>query len=375
MSDSYDVIIIGIGGMGAAVARSLAAAGMRVLGLEQFGPVHDRGSSYGRTRVIRKAYFEDPRYVPMLHRTYELWREVEAAAGETLLDLCGCLNIGPADHVCVQGAKRSAVEHGLAYEELDAAEIARRFPAFAPAANDIGIYESEGGLIYVDRAQHALIRVAEAAGATLQWHEPVRDWAVVGDGVEVVTANQTYRAGQLVICAGGWLGKLVPQLSASLKVERQPQLWFAPADMTNFRPGRLPSFVHFVGERAYFGIPSKSDAFVKIGRHHGGAITTADEINRTVNDADEADVRDYIRAHMPSADGPLVDKHVCMYTNTPDDHFVIDRHPQHACVHVVGGFSGHGYKFAPWVGETICAAVQGETRAAGLGLFEVERLW
>lgn len=369
-----DAIIIGLGGMGSAVACHLAARGLRVVGLDRYTPVHDQGSSHGRSRVIRKAYFEDPRYVPMLHRAYELWHELEQQTNEKLLHFCGVLNMGPAEHECIRGVRECTIEHNLPHEILDADEIARRWPAFKPAANDVGIFEADGGFHLPERAIQLHLQRAEANGAQFHWATRARNWHADAAGVRVQTDKGEFSAKHLVITAGAWLGDIAADLALPLKVERQVQLWWAAKEPLLCRHDRMPAFIHFTHDRAYYGIPSMHDEGPKIGRHHGGDITTADAIDRSLRPEDEADVRDYIRRHIPNADGPLLAHSVCMYTNTPDDHFILDRHPQHENVIVAGGFSGHGFKFSPFVGEVVADLLTKGQSDSPIGLFGIQRI-
>lgn len=373
MAESYDVIVLGLGAMGSAAAHSLVRRGLRVLGIEQFDIAHDRGSSHGRSRVIRKAYFEDSRYVPMLHRVYDLWRELEQSTNVELMRLNGCLNIGPADHACVLGARSSAEQHGLAHEVLDAAEIHRRWPGLRPGDDDIGIYETEAGFLIPERAVRLQVDLARAGGAVIHTGEVVRAWSATSSGVRVETDGECYVGGHLVITAGAWLATVAAELDLPLRVERQVQTWFEPKVEGVFRAERMPAFIHFLGEPAYYGIPMREAEGIKVARHHGGQITSADAIDRQLTAEDEADVRTYLARHLPDADGPLLDAKVCMYTNTPDDHFIIDRHPQFPNVLIAGGFSGHGFKFSPLVGEILAdLAIRSATDEA-IELFSLRR--
>jgi sarcosine oxidase len=364
-SRSYDAIVIGVGAMGAATCRALASRGARVLGLERFDLCHDRGSSHGRSRVVRKAYFEDPRYVPLLHAAYALWRELASQTGEEILHRTGCLNLGPADHECVRGARQSAEEHALPHEVLTAAEVRARWPVLDPAEGDVGIYEADAGFVVPERCVRLLADEARRRGAELREREPVRRWSSDGPDLAVATERATYRCRQLVVAAGPWLGRIpgpVP-LELPLRVERQVQLWFRPRGPERFRAGRLPVLIHFLGGRAYYAVPASADDLFKVARHHGGETAEPDAVRRRVTAADEADVRSYLRRHVPEADAAPAASEVCLYTNTPDDHFVIDRHPGREDVFVAGGFSGHGFKFAPLVGEIVAdLMLQGRTR-------------
>lgn len=376
---TFDVIVIGVGAMGAAACRELSHRGLATLGIEQFAPGHDQGSSHGQTRVIRKAYFEDPRYVPLLHSTYDHWRTIESECGESLMVMAGCINIGPANHPAIKGVLQSVTEHKLAHDVLRAGEIHERFPAFCCNEHEIGIYETDAGFLRPERCISAMVSQAQKRGAAIRTDERVMRWRAAANRVTVETKRGEYTARSLVITAGPWLPMVCRDLCLPLRVERQVQTWYTPNDAANFAVGRLPSFIHFTGDRAYYGIPIDSAAptpfigAVKIARHHGGETTTADTVLRDVTTEDEADVRTYIRQCMPGADGTLAAAKVCLYTNTPDENFIIDRHPDHGNVWLAGGFSGHGFKFAPVVGEILADFVTNGHTTHPVGLFSIAR--
>jgi sarcosine oxidase len=375
---AFDVIVLGVGGMGSAACYHLSRRGLSVLGLEQFEFGHDRGSSHGQSRVIRKAYFEDPRYVPLLHRTYELWRELEAASGETLMKLAGCLNLGPSTHPAMLGLRRSVDEHALRHELLDAVEIRHRWPVLHTANGDIGVYEEEAGFLAPEHCIAAHVSLARKQGADLRERQRVTSWRATGRHVMVRTESDSFEGRHLIVSAGPWLPELAAELKLPLRVERQVQAWFSPASPVQFMAGRLPVFIHFVADRAYYVVPiagrhARYDRAIKAARHHGGQATTAESVDRTVNEADEAEIRWYLQKFLPAADGPMVASKVCLYTNTPDEHFLIDRDPRRPNVLIAGGFSGHGFKFAPVVGEILADLItQGRTRH-GIELFSLAR--
>lgn len=368
----FDVIVLGVGGMGSAACYHLARRGLRVLGLEQFDIAHEQGSSHGKSRVIRKAYFEDPRYVPLLHETYELWRDLERVSGERLLNLVGCLNFGPADHECIDGVRRSVAQHGLTHEILSAAEIHARWPAIVPNENDIGIFEPDGGYMPPEKCVQAHARLARAQGCEIHTNCTVLDWAILDGEPRVQTSQGIFSSRSLVITAGAWLPRIASDLGASLKIERQVQTWFAPQTNLLHVPN-MPVFIHFLKDRSYYSIPDHGDG-IKVARHHGGAITTPDEVDRAIRPADEADIRSYMARHLPGANGPLLDAKICLYTNTPDDHFILDRHPKHANVLIAGGFSGHGFKFCPVVGKMLADLVQDTRQPPPVEIFRLARL-
>jgi sarcosine oxidase len=331
---------------------------VRALGIEQHHVGHARGSSHGRSRVIRKAYYEDPRYVPLLERAYALWAELERESGETLLTRTGCLHLGPPAHPGIAGVLASVARHGLAHELLDGDALARRFPAFRLAPDDIGVFEADGGILAPERCVLAQAAAARARGATIL--EGERALSIRAGVVETDRGRHT--AATIVLAQGPWLR--LPAVS----VERQVQLWFAPR-----RPVDVPVFLHFDGDRMIYGLPPTGLPALKLCRHHGGAPADPDVLDRAVRAGDEADVRGWIRAHLPGADGPLVDAAVCMYDNSPDGHFLVGPHPELPRVLVAGGFSGHGFKLAPVVGEIVAdLATRGRT-GHDIGMFDPAR--
>ncbi len=350
MERSFDVIVVGLGVMGGATAYHLARRGVRVLGLDRFWPPHWLGSSHGRSRIIREAYFEHPAYVPLVRRAYELWAELEAESGRKLFLQTGGLMVGPADGELVTGSLLSARTHGLAHELIDAAEIQNRFPALHPDPEMLGVWEPRAGVLFPEVCVGALISLARRHGADLKFGQEVTGWQADGSGVQVQTRTGRYRAGRLVVAAGPWASRLVPELP--VRVERQVMLWFEPrANPQNFRPNRLPLFLieHAPG-RHFYGIPDLGDG-VKTARHHEGEIVDPDLVDREVREPEVEAVRELLRRYLPDADGLLQTAAVCLYTNAPDYHFIIDFHPAHPQVLILSPCSGHGFKFGPAIGE------------------------
>lgn len=357
MGQVFDVIILGLGGMGSAVAAHLAGRGQRILGLDQFLPPHDQGSSHGRSRVIRQAYFEDPAYVPLLLRAYELWRELEGQAGDSLLTITGGLMLGAEGSAVVTGSCQSARQHGLPHELLDAREIRRRFPQFNPDADTVALYEANAGVVRPEAAVAAHLQSARRSGATLRTEERVLAWEAAAGQVKVTTARGQYEAGQLVLCAGPWIGEVLAGWKLPFQVERQVQLWFNPVGgVESFGPGKFPVWIWETKEGAHpYGIPALDGPHggIKIALHHGGTnrVTTADGVERTVGSEEIAAAQAVIAARLPAARGKCLRALACLYTNLPDGHFLIDRHPAHSEVLIVSPCSGHGFKFCPVIGE------------------------
>ncbi len=374
MSNRYDAIVVGCGAMGSAACYHLASRGLTVLGIDRFDIPNEMGSSHGNTRLIRKAYFEDPRYVPLAVAAFKMWRQLERENETTLLQSAGCLNIGPPDHECIRGVRRSVEEHNLPHELLNRDEIVRRWPIFRPNELDVGVYESEAGILSPERCIEAQIAMARKRGATIHTHERVQRWEASVNGVAVTSHAAEYSCRNLVLCAGPWLGELAAELQPVLTVERKVQAWFRPTDAATFSHQRMPAFIHFLPDRAFFGTPAIDERGVKFGRHHGGEITSADSVNREPTPHDESMVRSYLRQHVPDADGSPIEMKVCLYTNTPDDHFVVGFHPHHRGVILAGGFSGHGFKFAPVIGAAIADLVAHGRTDFPIGLFAPDRL-
>jgi sarcosine oxidase len=371
----HDVIVLGCGGMGSAAAYYLARRGKRVLGLDRHPPAHDRGSSHGHSRIIREAYFEHPSYVPLVQRAYDQWDELERASGRKLLRRTGGINIGRPDSTLIRGALDSATTHGLQHEILPHDEVRRRFPVFAPADDMVGVFEPRAGILQPEECVTAHLGEAARAGAELHHEETVTSWTASAQGVEVATSRGRYSAGRLVITAGPWAPTILADLGVPFVVTRQMVPWFQPISLADaFEPARCPIHLWQVGERQYYGIPRDRTGGVKVAEHTNGTPTTADTIERAIQPAEIDALRNaFVARHMPAANGPVVSSNTCMYTMTPDAHFIIDHHPRHSNVAVACGFSGHGFKFAAVVGEILAdLALDGSTRH-DIGLFSARR--
>jgi sarcosine oxidase len=372
---SYDVIVVGLGGMGSAAARQLAARGVRVLGLERFTAAHDRGSSHGGSRVIRQSYFEDPAYVPLLLRAYELWAEAEKEADADLLTLTGGLYLGPPDSTTFAGSLRAAQEWDLPHEVLEPAAVRARFPTFNPAPDEMALFEERAGFVRPEAAVAAYLELAGRDGADLRFGQQVLSWDAAGDGVRVHTAEGEHTAERLVISPGAWAPTLLAGLGLPLRVERQVQYWFAP-------PGGVDPFAGnpvYVAEQAQgsqiYGFPALDgpDGGVKVAFFRRGRDSDPDALDRVVTDAEVDEMRSRVADTLPGLVGPVVRTVPCMYTTTPDEHFVIATHPEHENVTVACGFSGHGFKFVPVVGEILADLATIGATAHPIALFDPRR--
>lgn len=359
----WDVIVVGLGAMGSAAVAMLARRGARVLGLEAFEPLHTRGSSHGRSRIIREAYFESPEYVPLVRRAYELWREFEEISGRQLLRITGGLNVGRPESTFVTGALESAQRHGIPHEVLDAGAAARRFPALRLPEDFVAVYEPNAGVLDPEACIEAFQSVARGAGAVLRFNEPARRWAIEGDGVVVYTDDGIERADRLVLAPGPWAPELLGGLGVPLQVLRVVNVHFAPVDAAHFTADRLPVYLLDVPEGDYYGFPALPGQGIKFGRHDGGEPCTPETIRREVLPEEVAELQTVLNRYLPGAAGRVLWTLTCMYTMTPDAHFVIDLHPEWSQVVISCGFSGHGFKFASVVGEILAdLALEGSTR-------------
>ena len=360
----FDVIVVGLGGMGSAAAAHAASRGKRVLGLEQFQPAHDQGSSHGRSRVIRLAYFEHPAYVPLLRRAYELWRQLEERTGRRLLQITGGLMIGRPDSEVVSGSLRSAREHRLDHQMLSASQIRTRFPALTPSADDVALFEKEAGIVFPEEAIRAHLDVAADNGAHVHFDEPVEEWHVASSGrIDVSTSRGRYECDRLILAPGAWASRLFNIDWLPLEVEPQQLHWFDPlGGAESFQPDRFPIYIWDLGTGIqFYGFPADDEGRVKVAFFRS-KVTGEDAM------------RAALAPCIPGlAGGRLLETVSCKYTLTPDHHFVIGHHPDHASVVIASPCSGHGYKFASVIGEILSdLAIDGATRHP-IGLFDAAR--
>jgi sarcosine oxidase len=360
---AYDVIVLGLGAMGSATAFHGARRGRRILGLDAYEPGHTRGASHGRTRAIREAHFEAPEYVPLVQRAYALWRELEAASGRRLLTITGGLSIGPPGSPLVQGVLRSARAHGLAHDYLTPAEMATRFPGFRLTDDLVAVREANAGILEQEACIAAHLELAATYGAEMRHTEPVLRWLADGAGVRVETARGTYTAEHLVVTAGPWAGEVLADLALPLTNWRVVSVHFEPTRPELFQVERCPVYFWAVPEGIFGGFPWLPGEGLKIGRHDTGEVCTPRSVRRDVERSNVEALRAVLDRYMPGAAGTVTGVSTCLYTNTPDRHFIVDRHPTHPQVLYACGFSGHGFKFASVMGEALAElALDGVTR-------------
>jgi sarcosine oxidase len=360
VSERYDVVVVGVGGMGSAALYHLARRGQRVLGIERFEIPNERGSSHGRTRIIRQAYFEHPSYVPLVRRAYELWRELESAAGEQLLFITGAVEGGPR---IFEGAVRSSLEHGLEFEELDGAEAGRRFPAFHLPPELRVVYQRDGGFLLPERCIVAHVEAARSLGAEVRNGERVLEWSAGENGVRVRTERGTVAAERLVLTAGAYSQDAARLPPGMVVAQRQVLAWLEPLRPELFAPDRLPVFNLALEEGHLYGFPVHGVPGFKLGFYDpDGRRGDPDALPREVDESDEVPLRRFAERYFPDGAGRTLDLKACLFELSPDEHFLIDRHPETELAVVGAGFSGHGFKFCSVVGEILAdLAVDGET--------------
>jgi sarcosine oxidase len=351
--NSWDAIVVGLGAMGSSALYQLSRRGLRVLGIEAFEPGHQLGSWHGESRVIRLAYHEHPSYVPLLHRAYALWSELEAQSGQDLMTITGGLMIGRPDSELVSGARRSAELHGLAHEVLSPAEVRHRYEQFMLDEGDIALWEPRSGFLRPERCVETFVELAQRHGAQVRYAEPVRGW----NAHEVRTDSETYWADHVVFTCGARMSKVLGDAIPPVVAERNVLFWMEPSEAFD----GLPIYLwQTPDQQVFYGFPHVDLPGAKVAMHHSGQFCDPDSVDRTVRAADEGRIRRAIGTRLPSLNGSVLESLVCVYENSPDGHFVIDRLSE--SVVYAAGFSGHGFKFASVIGEILAdLVITGET--------------
>lgn len=377
-SRHFNTIVIGVGGMGSATCYQLAKRGRRVLGIERFDIPHDLGSSHGYTRIIRLAYYEHPSYVMLLKRAYELWHEIEQRTGRQVYYKTGSIDAGPADSWVFKGSLRSCVEFELEHEVLTGKEVNARFPGYALPHDILAVLQPDGGFITPEIATVLFVEAAHALGAEIHGRETVLSWEPLhgrsGEGVRVVTDRGVYEADSLVITAGAWNYRVLPFLQGLAVPERQVLAWLQPERPELFRPDNFPVFNLLVPEGRYYGFPVFAVPGFKFGiYHHFEEQGAPEELSREPNRRDEEALREFAARYFPHGAGPTMSLKTCLFTNSPDRHFIIDLHPDYPQVSFAAGFSGHGYKFASVIGEIMADLAERQACRHDISLFNLGR--
>jgi sarcosine oxidase len=373
------IIVIGLGAMGSSTALHLAGRGHRVLGFDQFTPPHSYGSSHGQTRIIRQSYWEDPRYVPLLLRAYELWRRLEVDTGQPLLHMTGGLMIGRGGGDLVARSTASAERFALRHEVLSAAQIRRLYPAFRIDDDWVALWERDAGYLHPEACVAQQLQQSALAGAELHFNEPMMEWnARPGGAVLVRTVRETYAADHVVITAGPWAPQILRELNLPLSITRQVVYRFEPIGSIDlFRRDRMPIYIREMekGQPMLYGFPltGPDSEGVKVGLHGSNEFCTPDTVDREIRPKDEHVIRERLAEALPLLAGRLLHAETCLYTMTPDEHFVIDKHPEFSQVTLAAGFSGHGFKFASVFGEVLAELATDKKPAYDLALFSARR--
>ena len=360
--ERYDAVVVGVGGMGSAALYHLARRGKRVLGIERFDVPNDMGSSHGITRIIRLAHFEAPSYVPLVRRAYELWRELEAETGEQLLYVTGAIDAGGEVY---EGSLRSCLDFDLAHELMDGRELGRRFPAYCLPADLPILLQPDGGFVVPERCVVAHAKAAVARGAVVRVGERVLTWEDVGDRVVVQTDRGAVEAEHLLLTAGAWSQEVARLPPGLVVAERQVLGWFEPLRPELFSLGRFPVFNLVLEDEHLYGFPIFGVPGFKVGRYHreGERAPDPDLLSRDPIPEDEDALRPLVERCFPSGAGQILSLKTCPFEPSPDEDFILDRHPETTRAVVAAGFSGRGFKFCPVVGEILAdLALDGETR-------------
>lgn len=374
MSARYDVIVLGVGGMGSAAIYHAARRGKKVLGLERFNIPHEQGSSHGITRIIRLAYYEHPSYVPLLRRAYELWRELEKNFGSRLLNITGSIDAGPAESLVFEGSRRSCELYDLPHQVLTSKELTSRFPGYHLPPATFAVFQPEGGFVLPEACISAHVILAQYCGAEVHGRERVLGWEPLSDGVIVTTERNRYEADRLIIAAGSWISQFVPHLKGKVVPERQALAWLQPRKPDWFRPESFPVFNVAVEEGRYYGFPVFGVPGFKFGRyHHRSERSNPDNVDRECNAFDEAVLREFGERYFPDGCGPTLSMHVCLFTNTPDEHFVVDVVPDLPQVVFASPCSGHGFKFASVIGEILADLAAVGMTPHDISMFRLDR--
>jgi sarcosine oxidase len=372
-----DVIVVGLGAMGSATAYALAQRGVRVIGFDRYEPPHDCGSSHGESRVIRRAYFEDPSYVPLLGLAFEHWHRLEAATGESILTITGILEAGYRGAPLVQGSVRSAIEHNLAHELLTPGQVRARFPALSLPADWECVFQPDAGVLRPERAIQSFLAAAQGLGARLRFNTAVSAVQPVDHHVEVrLQSGEVIESGSVVLASGAWISQLLPELRDQLVLTRQPSVWFRPRDQALVRADRMPIFFLQTRDDLIYGFPDLFGSGVKLASHlPGGHLSGPDAVRQEVTEGEKAHLAEILQRYVPAASGNAYRATTCIYTRTPDGHFVLGLHPSIPQIVIASPCSGHGFKFASILGEVLADLATMRSTDKPIELFRPSRLY
>jgi sarcosine oxidase len=371
---TFDVAIIGAGAMGSASTYHLSRSGKKIIVLDRFHPPHGLGSSHGKSRIIREAYFESPMYVPLVQQAYMLWDEMEKESGKKLFLKTGGLMIGSRDQKVFSGASASAAQHHIAYEYLDGEAIKRRFPVFNPTYDTVALLEKNAGILFPEACIETQISLAEKADVEFHFDERVQTIISKSGKVEISTDKETYTATKVIVAAGAWMATLFPELHLPLEVKRQVLFWFrsTEGDSNKFLPENLPVYIwEYEKNKIFYGFPDLGEG-MKIAIHHRGKLATPDAIDRRVGVEEIKEIDELLKRYFTST-FTYHYSDVCMYTNTPDEDFIIDFHPDDKNIILASPCSGHGFKFSSAIGKILSQMALGEKPGFDISVFSLDR--
>ena len=375
MNNTSDVIIIGLGAMGSATSMFLSHNGIKVIGFDSYSPPHEFGSSLGHTRVIREAYHEGTTYVPIVQRAYEIWLEMNENSKVPIIETYGGLLIGRKTGD-IENALKSANKYDIPIKKMTTDEISQKFSVLNPPKEYIGLLESRGGAVFVENSINHMLNTALNNGSIHKYNERVVRWSKKSNYYLVETNLGNYKTEKLVFSSGAWITKLLPTLKLPIKIERQVLFWFSPRKNPNkFKSINMPnSGWDLDNGLSFYTMPNLENRGFKVAMHHNGEFVDPDTLIRESNDSDLKMVRGFLEEYIPDGNGELIDSKVCMYTDTPDQDFLIDSHPDDENIIICSPCSGHGFKFTPAIGEICSSLIINNSTKFDLDKFSLERL-
>ncbi len=360
---TFDCIVIGLGGVGTSALLAASERNLNVLGIDQYSAVHSRGSSHGHTRIVRTSYFEHPNYVPLAQDSITRWRKIEDECGRELMKLDGLLQVGPQNGSVVEGVLASANKYQLPVEVFQAAEAERRFPEFRIRENELAIYEESAGYLFVERCIEAQLKLAKSKGAKVEFDVSLQAWERTADGlIKITTSSNEFVTKGLIVATGAWSDDfLLPQLPLNLSVKRKSQFWFDVDPDQQDKLANIPTFFFETDSGCYYGFPWLENVGIKISEHTGGEpVTDPSNVDRTLYKHEQERLESFVRERFSDLCPRLREHSVCMYTMTPDEHCVVDRLPSVENVVFAAGLSGHGFKFTPLLGVHLVELLLGK---------------
>ena len=371
----YDCIVLGTGGIGSAALLFAAKKGLNVVGIEQFGAAHNLGSSHGQTRMLRTAYFEHPNYVPLARAAWEHWDRLQTTTRDILVRRTGLLQVGDPNGEVVGSVLKNADQHGLEIEKLDSSQIRERFPLVKPIEGQMGVFEQEAGFLRVEKCIATMLKQAKELGATLRANTTVSSWTANDDGTFTVRAgDELFNGRKLIVTAGAWANQVLAEIELPLRIVRKQQHWFQNDRIDGHYKNGFPFvFVETEQKDLFYATPQIDKLGVKIAEHSGGGtVEDPAQLNREIDEASQTRASQFVDKYLDFAHHSIIYSNVCMYTMTPDEHFIVDVHPDHPGLSFAAGMSGHGFKFAPVIGEALVDMVDGKP-VDGMEFFQLNR--